>query len=80
MRVLPESPACGRFRVGNAYRNPMAVKLICPKCQRNTELRGTMDAYYLTWCPDCQRLWRVELWTLFHADEPERKMPWLTSR
>ena len=61
-------------------QKPMAVKLICPKCQADTELRGTMDAYYLTWCPDCERLWRVELWTLFHSDEPERKMPWLMSR
>jgi hypothetical protein len=61
-------------------QKPMAVTLICPKCHAGTELRGTMDAYYLTWCPDCERLWRLELWTLVNADEPERKMPWLTSR
>jgi hypothetical protein len=58
----------------------MAVMLICPKCQGGTELRGTMDAYYLTWCPDCERLWRLELWTLINADEPGLKRPWLTSR
>lgn len=69
-----------QFGVGNGYRTLMAVMLICPKCQAGTELRGTLDAYYLTWCPDCERLWRLELWTLLHAHEPERKMPWLTSR
>lgn len=54
--------------------------LICPKCRADTELRGTMDAYYLTWCPDCERLWRLELWTLMHTYDQARKMPWLTSR
>lgn len=39
-----------------------------------------MDAYYLTWCPDCERLWRLELWTLLNVSDPARKMPWLTSR
>ena len=39
-----------------------------------------MDAYYLTWCGECTRLWRFELWTLVHTDEPERKMPWATWR
>jgi hypothetical protein len=39
-----------------------------------------MDAYYLTWCPACERLWRLELWTLLNAYDEERKMPWLTSR
>ena len=58
----------------------MAVMLICPKCQAATEWRGTMDAYYLTWCPDCERLWRLELWTLINAEEPDLKRPWLTSR
>jgi hypothetical protein len=58
----------------------MAVTLICPKCNGETELRGTLDAYYLTWCPECVRLWRFELWTLVHAEEPQRKMPWLTLR
>ena len=57
----------------------MAVMLICPKCRADTELRGTMDAYYLMWCADCQRLWRVELWTLMNAYDEARKMPWLTS-
>ena len=68
------------FRVGNPYKTLMAVMLICPKCQADTELRGTMDAYYLTWCPTCERLWRLEVWTLVNAHDPERKMPWLTSR
>ena len=58
----------------------MAMTLICPKCRCTTELRGTLDAYYLTWCPECVRLWRIELWTLVHAEEPERKTPWLISR
>ena len=48
--------------------------------EEEVELRGTLDAYYLTWCPDCERLWRFELWTLVHSEEPERKMPWLTWR
>ncbi len=56
------------------------MTLICPKCRCTTELRGTLDAYYLTWCPECVRLWRIELWTLVHAEEPERKTPWLISR
>jgi hypothetical protein len=76
MQFRPEGGICVR----NAYKGLMAVMLICPKCRADTELRGTMDAYYLTWCPECERLWRVELWTLVHAYEPERKMPWLTSR
>jgi hypothetical protein len=58
----------------------MAVTLICPKCQNGTELRGTLDAYYLTWCPECERLWRFELWTLVHGTDQQSKMPWLTSR
>src|SRR3954463_10318847 len=58
----------------------MAVTLICPKCQNGTELRGTLDAYYLTWCPECERLWRFELWTLVHGTEQKSKRPWLTSR
>ena len=66
--------------VANQYKKTMAVMLICPKCRADTELRGTMDAYYLTWCPECERLWRLELWTLMHAYDQERKMPWLTSR
>jgi hypothetical protein len=61
-------------------QKPMAVMLICPKCEAATELRGTMDAYYLTWCPDCERLWRLELWTLINAEEPGLKRPWLISR
>jgi hypothetical protein len=35
--------------------------LICPKCEASTELRGTMDSWYLTWCPECERLWRIDL-------------------
>jgi hypothetical protein len=80
MRLTGQFPRAGGFRVGNAYKLPMAVMLICPKCRADTELRGTMDAYYLTWCPDCERLWRLELWTLMHAYDQERKMPWLTAR
>jgi hypothetical protein len=34
-----------------------------------------MDSWYLTWCPACERLWRVEFWSLLHAGEPERKLP-----
>jgi hypothetical protein len=64
----------------DSVQNPMAVTLICPKCNAGTELRGTLDAYYLTWCGECSRLWRFELWTLVHTDEPERKMPWITWR
>jgi len=56
------------------------MTLICPKCQAGTELRGTMDVYYWTWCRECSRLWRIELWTLVHTEEPDRKMPWATSR
>jgi hypothetical protein len=48
----------------------MALMLICPKCDGPTELRGTMDAWYLTWCPDCERLWRLELHSLLD-DKPE---------
>ena len=80
MRLPPEFPPARRFGVGNGYKNPMAVMLNCPKCQTDTELRGTIDAYYLTWCPVCERLWRLEVWTLVNAHDPERKMPWLISR
>ena len=73
-------PSAGRNRVRFPYKNIMAVTLICPKCQQHTELRGTLDAYYLTWCPDCERLWRFEIWSLLHADETGRKMPWATER
>ena len=47
----------------------MALMLICPKCDGGTELRGTMDAWYLTWCPECERLWRLELHSLLD-DKP----------
>jgi len=46
------------------------LMLICPKCDGGTELRGTMDSWYLTWCPDCERLWRLDLRTLW--DETDR--------
>jgi hypothetical protein len=42
----------------------MAVTLICPHCEASTELRGSMDAWYLTWCPECERLWRLDFRTL----------------
>jgi hypothetical protein len=80
MRMVTENPVRSRFRVGFPYKAARAMTLICPKCQAGTELRGTMDAYYLTWCRECARLWRIELWTLVHADEPNRKMPWVTER
>ena len=80
MRGILKFGSAAGGRVANPYKKPMAVMLICPKCQSGTELRGTMDAYYLTWCPDCERLWRLELWTLINADEPKLKRPWLTSR
>lgn len=60
-------------RVGFPYKIIMAVTLICPKCQASTELRGMMDVWYLTWCPDCERLWRVGMWTLLEADPREAK-------
>jgi hypothetical protein len=62
-------------RVGNPYKTTMGVTLICPKCQGDTELRGTMDVWYLTWCPECERLWRLELWTLLNGVDADRKMP-----
>lgn len=80
MRIPGQFRRAGGFRVGNPYKTFMAVMLICPKCRGDTELRGTMDAYYLTWCPDCERLWRVELWTLLNSYDQALKMPWLTSR
>ena len=48
----------------------MSLMLNCPKCDGATELRGTMDAWYMTWCPDCERLWRVELHSLLD-DKPD---------
>ena len=48
----------------------MALMLICPKCDAATELRGTMDVWYLTWCPECERLWRLELHSLLD-DKPD---------
>jgi hypothetical protein len=72
MASLPDSAP---IRVGNPYKTAMAVMLICPRCQGDTELRGTMDSWYLTWCPACERLWRLEIWSLLNAEEPERKLP-----
>ena len=63
------------MRVGFPYKTTMGMTLICPRCQGETELRGTMDAWYLTWCPACERIWRVELWTLLHDEERARKTP-----
>lgn len=64
-------------RVGNPYGIPMALMLICPKCEASTELRGTMDAWYLTWCPECERLWRLEVRSLLN-DKPAE--PWPPAR
>jgi hypothetical protein len=82
MRAQSQFERDERNCVTKPYKPPMAVMLNCPKCQGDTELRGTMDAYYLTWCPQCERLWRLELWTLLNSaePEPERKHPWITSR
>jgi len=66
-------PSAGRNRVRFPYKNIMAVTLICPKCQASTELRGMMDVWYLTWCPDCERLWRVGMWTLLEAGASDSK-------
>ena len=52
----------------NWYKAPMSVMLICPKCEAGTELRGTMDSWYLTWCPECERLWRIDLRSLLDDD------------
>jgi hypothetical protein len=29
-----------------------------------------IDEWYLTWCPECERLWRVDLRTLLETDAP----------
>jgi hypothetical protein len=34
-----------------------------------------MDAWYITWCPSCERLWRLELWSLVHDADADRKLP-----
>jgi hypothetical protein len=73
MRRGLRMPSAGRIRVGFPYKNIMAVTLICPKCQASTELRGMMDAWYLTWCPDCERLWRVGMWTLLDTEPRDSK-------
>ena len=73
MRAGLRMPSADRNRVGFPYKIIMAVTLICPKCQASTELRGMMDAWYLTWCPDCERLWRVGMWTLLDTDPPDTK-------
>ena len=65
-RKEPPAPvAASGFRTTSV----MSVTLICPRCQGGTELRGTMDAWYLTWCPECERIWRIGLWTLLDDDE-----------
>jgi hypothetical protein len=78
--VISSISTCSPGTRRESVQKPMAVMLICPKCEAATELRGTMDAYYLTWCPDCERLWRLELWTLINGEEPGLKRPWLISR
>jgi hypothetical protein len=52
----------------------MGVRLTCPKCGGETELRGTMDAWYMTWCPECERIWRFELWTLIRKEDEDQKV------
>jgi len=39
-----------------------------------------MDAWYITWCPACERLWRIELWNLVHQDETSLKLPAIKPR
>jgi len=70
MRVDEEIPDPPPLRVGNWYKTPMALMLFCPRCEASTELRGTMDAWYLTWCPECERLWRLEVHSLLD-DQPD---------
>jgi len=67
----PETQIC----VWNSYNVKMPVILNCPRCEGETELRGTMDSWYITWCPVCERLWRLELWSLVHSTESDRKLP-----
>ena len=74
MRHTGETRDASRVRVGFPYKATMGVTLICPKCQGETELRGTMDAWYMTWCPACERIWRLELWTLIHEEDAEQKI------
>jgi hypothetical protein len=31
-----------------------------------------MDSWYLTWCPECERIWRIALWTLLDDDDDDR--------
>src|SRR5262249_18421697 len=71
MRAAVDSPRDPTVCVGNWYNTPMSLTLICPRCEGSTELRGTMDAWYLTWCPECERIWRVELRSLLDDDEPD---------
>jgi ribosomal protein L37AE/L43A len=73
MRRRLWTPLSARNCVGFPYKIIMAVTLICPKCQASTELRGMMDVWYLTWCPDCERLWRVGMWTLLDTEPPDSK-------
>jgi hypothetical protein len=75
MRQVFATDPYGANRVGNWYKPAMPVMLICPRCDGETELRGTLDAWYITWCPSCERLWRLELWSLVHAAESESKLP-----
>jgi hypothetical protein len=71
MRIIAIGRQILPVRVANPYKAAMSMMLICPKCRNSTELRGTMDSWYLTWCPECERLWRLELWTLLRDDEQE---------
>jgi hypothetical protein len=42
----------------------MPLTLTCPQCEGTTELRGTLGSWYLTWCPECGQLWRLDWRTL----------------
>jgi len=53
----------------------MSLMLNCPKCGGATELRGTMDVWYLTWCPECERLWRLDLRSLLDATPAAEQTP-----
>ena len=55
-----------------SLQSAMSLTLICPKCESSTELRGTMDCWYMTWCPECERLWRIEIWSLLDRKDVEK--------
>ena len=73
--VSAANPPEIRGRRRKFLHTAMALNLICPKCDGATQLRGTMDAWYLTWCPECERLWRLELHSLLDDVVADASMP-----